>query len=96
MVDRMDEGSLREVQEEVDEGGDEAAGVYITWKSPASVSSKVAELIRSQQLESPFLEQAATFSSNMQKSLSGALLLSGFQVELEDDLRPFGIRVIHG
>ncbi|WP_406173630.1 hypothetical protein [Streptomyces sp. NBC_00996] len=79
---------------EVDAGDDEAGGVYIKWKSPLSISSKVTELIRSQNLESPFLAQATQYSSGMQKALSNALSLSGFLVELEDDLRPFGIRVV--
>ncbi|NUR03088.1 MAG: hypothetical protein HOY79_43240 [Streptomyces sp.] len=79
---------------EIDAGDDEAGGVYIKWKSPTAVSSKVTELIRSQELKSPFLAQAAQYSSSMQKALANSLKLSGFLVDLEDDMRPFGVRVI--
>ncbi|WP_431992079.1 hypothetical protein [Streptomyces albogriseolus] len=79
---------------EIDAGDDEAGGVYITWKLPNLISSKVKELIRSQELQSPFLARVAQHSSDMQKTLADSLQLSGFLIEVADDMRPFGIRVI--
>ena len=79
---------------EIDAGDDEAGGVYIAWKLPNLISSKVKELIRSQELQSPFLARVAQHSSDMQKTLADSLQLSGFLIEVADDMRPFGIRVI--
>ncbi|WP_149547372.1 hypothetical protein [Streptomyces marokkonensis] len=79
---------------EIDAGDDEAGGVYIAWKLPNLISSKVKELIRSQELQSPFLARVAQHSSDMQKMLADSLQLSGFLIEVADDMRPFGIRVI--
>ncbi|MGA5885349.1 hypothetical protein ACPCK4_23615 [Streptomyces cellulosae] len=79
---------------EIDAGDDEAGGVYIAWKLPNLISSKVKELIRSQELQSPFLARVARHSSDMQKTLADSLQLSGFLIEVADDMRPFGIRVI--
>lgn len=87
-------GELGGFAVEIDAGDDEAGGVYIKWKSPISVSLKLTELIRSPEMESPFLAQVAQYSSGMQKALADSLKLSGFLVELENDVRPFGIRVI--
>lgn len=81
---------------ELDAGDDGAGGVYVSWKNPSSVSSKVGEMIRNKELESPFLAQAARFSSEIQQVLASSLSLRGFLVELEDDMRPFGVRVISG
>ncbi|MGM7441098.1 hypothetical protein [Streptomyces tunisiensis] len=87
-------GELGGFSVEIDAGDDEVGGVYITWTLPNSIFSEVKELIQSQELESPFLARVAQHSSRMQKALADALQLSGFLVEVEDDMRPFGIRVI--
>lgn len=79
---------------EVDQGADEAGGVYVTWSPNPRLSLAAADAVQRGRFQEPAIQRSGIVGKIMSEAILEVLRSARFGVEVsDDDMRPFSIRV---
>jgi hypothetical protein len=84
-------------QVEVDNGDDDAGGVFVTWQPGANLVQAVVESMSQGQTDAPVIALRTSISGYMRDAIVNVLTVFGFRVvSCDDDMRPPAIKVLGG
>lgn len=80
---------------EVDQGADDAGGVYVTWNPSADLATAAAAAVGRGDVDDPRIEHAGHVSLVMRRAVVELLAAAGFDAVMTepDDTRPLAVRV---